>query len=233
MYRFKSFRVPIAPALFATALASQAAPVDLRYTGNDQVLATHVAINDVDNHIYVGSYAIQLTGQPGSFAAYCVEPFQDVNGLLSPYGRSPLVAAHLPPVNNTVRFDAVSKLFSSAYAGSLANGTKAAGFQLALWEVWHDDRNLTTGSIRSLANSDAGMVAEANSLLGSLATFSTVAAYDVTYYFSPDFQDFASADLALEVPEPETFALLLAGLGMLGLARRRRAGGGKAKVTAT
>lgn len=232
MYRIKSFRAAIAVALLAGAAGAPAAPVDLHYAGNDHVLATHVAINGVDNHIYVGSYAIQPAGQAGSFAAYCVDPFQDVNDLYSAYERSPLTAAHLPPVEAT-RFDAVSKLFANAYAGSLANGTKAAGFQLALWEVWHDDGKLATGSIRSLASSDPGMVIEATNLLGSIANWSSGTAYDLTFYFSPAYQDYATADLALEVPEPETYALLLAGLGMLGLMRRRPTAGSNAKITSS
>lgn len=230
MYRIKSFRAAFAVALLAAAAGAQAAPVDLRYAGNDHVLATHVAINGVDNHIYVGSYAIQLAGQTGSFAAYCVDPFQDVNDLYAAYERSPLTAAHLPPVEAT-RFDTVSKLFANAYAGSLANGTKAAGFQLALWEVWHDDGKLATGSIRSLASSDPGMVIEATNLLGSIANWSSGTTYDLTFYFSPAYQDYATAELALEVPEPETYALLLAGLGILGLMRRRPTAGGNTKIT--
>lgn len=232
MYRFKSFRAAIAVALLATTAGAQANAVNLRYAGNDHVLPTHVAINGVDNHIYVGSYAIQLQGQPGSFAAYCVDPFQEINSSYLSYERSPLVAAHLPPVE-AVRFDAVSRLFANAYAGSLANGTKAAGFQLALWEVWHDDRNLTTGSIRSLGSSDPGMVAEANRLLASMPNWSSGTPYDLTYYFNAAYQDYASATLALEVPEPGTYALLLAGLGMLGLVRRRQPGETHAKITAS
>lgn len=232
MYRIKQFRTATMAALLTLSTGAQATVAvnaNLRYAGNDRVLATHVAINGVDNYIYIGSYQIQQQGQPGSFAAYCVDPFQDVNSSYVAYERSPLVAANLPP-DQTARFAAVSRLFGNAYAGSLADGTRAAGFQLALWEVWQDDGMLTTGSIRSLGSSDAGMVAEANRLLANMPGWSAGTAYDLTYYFNAAYQDYASA-LVLEVPEPGTYALLLAGLGMLGLARRRQRDGRHAKVT--
>ena len=230
MYGFRRLSTAAAAILSLTfAAGAYGETTDLRYAGNNRVLATHVAINGVDNYIYIGSYQIQQQGQPGSFAAYCVDPFQDVNSSYVAYERSPLVAAHLPP-DQTARFAAVSRLFGNAYAESLADGTRAAGFQLALWEVWQDDGMLTTGSIRSLGSSDAGMVAETNRLLANMPGWSAGTAYDLTYYFNAAYQDYASA-LVLEVPEPGTYALLLAGLGLLGLARRRQRDGRHAKVT--
>lgn len=220
------------PALAAiallTATAAQADTVDLRYAGPDHTETTSVYVNGTTlNNLLIGSYDLQQQGQPGSFVAYCVDPFQHSNSNYQTYQRAPLTAAQLPPVE-AVRFANVSKLFGNAYAGSLASSTKAAGFQLALWEVWHDDGNLADGIIRSVGGSNAAMVAEAKDLL-TLVSGGTVVvgtssvtwtgpgtAYDLTRYSSNVYQDYVTA-----VPEPETYALLLAGLGMLGFARRR------------
>jgi hypothetical protein len=217
MSRIKNLPALAAAALLTIAGAAQADTVNLRYAGADHTTTTSVYINGATlNNVLIGSYRLEQQGQPGSFIAYCVDPFQQSSGSYSAYDRSPLVAAQLPSVE-AVRFANVSKLFGNAYAGSLANNTKAAGFQLALWEVWHDDGNLATGIVRSVGGSNAAMVAEANSLLGSMAGWSTGTSYELTRYSSASYQDFVTA----AVPEPETYALLLAGLGMLGFARRR------------
>lgn len=211
MNRLKSAAAVI--ALLAAA-GSQADMVQLKYAGNGPVLPTWVSINDVARNIWVGSYNIQEQGAP-SFAAYCVDPFQSSNGDFQGYERSPLVATHLPVVSAD-RFNNVNKLYGNAYTGSLANGTMAAGFNLALWEIWHDDGNLATGSIKAAVNSDAGMIAQANVLLGSLASWSA-GTPSLVYYANSSYQDYVAV-----VPEPGSYALLLAGLGMLGAIARRR-----------
>lgn len=224
MNRLNSAAAVIALLAAAGAQAALVDTVQLRYTGNGPVLPTWVSINDVAKNIYVGSYNIQEQDAP-SFAAYCVDPFQASSGELQSYERSPLVDSHLPtrpPVDRVDRFNNVNKLFSNAYAGSLqANGltsanTMAAGFNLALWEIWHDDGNLATGSIKAHVNSDAGMITQANVLLASLASWSA-AAPSLVYYSNATYQDYIAV-----IPEPGSYALLLAGLGMLGAIARRR-----------
>lgn len=227
MSRFKIIARIAAIALMATAAGAQADTVQLAKVSNGPVLATHVSVNGNDLNVYVGSYNLALQGQGGSFAAYCVDPFQSTysnNSTVDPdytsYQRSPLTATNLPAVGAT-RLADVQRLFGNAYPGSLTSGNTAAGFQLALWEVWHDDKNLTTGSIKTLSSSNAGMVAVASTLLAALAnpvTWPTNGrSYDLTFYSSATYQDYIAV-----VPEPETHALLLGGLALLGLVARRR-----------
>ena len=217
MQPFKHFRTAATIALLTVAAGAQADTVSLRDAGNDQVLATHLSVSGTDLNVYVGSYLLQQEGQAGSFAAYCVDPFQTSSPSFQPYDRSPLAAANLPAVQ-TDRFAAVSKLFGNAYAGSLTSATKAAGFQLALLELWYDDGVLTTGTIQTLGSSDPGMVAEAQYLLDSVAGWSVGTTYDLTLFSNATYQDYVTA-----VPEPSTYALLVAGLGMLGTIVRRSA----------
>ena len=211
MNRLKSAAMVIALLAATGAQATLADTVLLKYTGNGPVVPTWLSINGVDTNFFAGSYNIQEISTP-SFAAYCVDPFQSSNGDFQSYDRLPLAAGPLDPA----RFTNVNKLFNNAYAGSLTNGTKAAGFQLALFEIWQDNGDLTTGIIKTIGSSDAGMIAEATFLLNSLAGWNA-GAPALTYYSSAAYQDYIAV-----IPEPESYALLLAGLGMLGAIVRRR-----------
>jgi hypothetical protein len=113
--------------------------------------------------------------------------------------------------------------------GLLTNGAQSAAFQLAAWEIVSDragtgsydvyggDFRVTGGSseVRSLANSWLGIV--------------NAGQYDISQNLSVWQQDIAGStqDLAVfaPVPEPETYMLLLAGLGLMGFVARRRIDG--------
>lgn len=227
MNQIKNLRAAVVVALLTAAAGAQADTVNLRdAVSQPLVVTTSIYINDpnlsgifhgVVHNAQIGSYRLEQQTPSSSFAAYCVDPFQLSSASFQPYSRLPLSAVNLPPVQ-AARFADVSKLFGNAYAGSLTNATKAAGFQLALWEVWHDDKNLGTGSIRSSGYSDSASVTEAQNLLNSMGGWSAGNAYALTFYQSDTYQDYVSA-----APEPGTYALLLAGLAVLGVARRRQA----------
>ena len=226
----KNLRAAVALSLLAVASAANADIVSLRDQGSNLTVPSPIFINggDFSGSVtgYIGSYTIGLQTSATSFVAYCVDPFQHSNSNYQSYSLSTLVAANLPEVE-AVRFGEVTKLYANAYAGSLANATKSAGFQIALWEVWHDDKNLADGKIRKADDSNSAIFTEAQTLLTDLAgwTASTVPA--LTLYSNGTYQDYVvpagQPGSVFPIPEPGTYALLLAGFGVLGLARRRQA----------
>lgn len=223
MYEIRNLRAAVAVALLAGATGAQADFVDLKDAAVQPLVVTTSiyiiggAFAGQVNGAQIGQYQIDQQSPATSFGAYCVDPFQLSSSGFQPYRRSTLVATDLP-ADQAVRFGEVTKLYANAYAGSLANATKSAGFQIALWEVWHDDENLATGNVVSSGYSDSASVAEAQGLLSSLSNWSATGAPALTLYHSDTYQDYVSP-----APEPGVYVLLLAGFGVLGLARRRQA----------
>lgn len=206
----------IAALMFAASALADT--TSLRYAGLDSTIATEILIpvQAAPIAVHLGTYALERQSPAGSFMAYCNDPFQYSSGAFQTYGVSTL-AAELAGT----RLADVTRLFGNAYAASLTGATRAAGFQLALWELWHDDKNLNTGLVQTTANTDAGVRAEAQSLLDRLGGWSAGTPYHVTVYTNAGYQDYVTA---LPVPEPAAWATMLAGLGLAGgfVARRRQ-----------
>jgi len=201
------------------AAPAHADTVALRYAGPSATIDTQVLIpvRATPISIRMGAYDIERQSPAGSFIAYCSDPFQYSHGSFSAYDSRPL-ATHLAAA--PARLADVALLFGNAYAGSLASATGAAGFQLALWEMWHDDKNLDFGIVQATAGTSALVRAEAQSLLDQLGGWTAGTPYRITVYASDDYQDYVTAT---PVPEPAAWALMLAGLGLAGgFARRRR-----------
>lgn len=154
-----------------------------------------------------------------SFVAYCIEPNQR-------NGRAGMKLTYNVESFTGVQARHLQGLFSTAYGGLNSYNDKAA-FQLALWELVRETgstMNVTDGSF-SVASSDAASVqvsTMANSFLAQALAYSGPSHYSLTKLTNVQAQDLITATPIAAVPEPETYALFLGGLGVIGLLARRR-----------
>jgi|APCry1669189241_1035207.scaffolds.fasta_scaffold03690_4 PEP-CTERM motif len=155
-------------------------------------------------------------GSGSSFAAFCIDPFQYSNASVSDYS----VSSGLGSLGST-HASWVSNLYSQNYASSIGNATGAAAFQLALWDLAKDDGVLTTGKVQVTASTESAVVKLADSMITGAKTGPGTSPYSFSIYISPTAQDYVVASVT-PVPEPENYAMLLAGLGLMGAVVRRR-----------
>ena len=154
-----------------------------------------------------------------SFLAYCIDPFQWSSSSALPYSTVALSA-----LGTTQEAD-VTKLYSQSYAGTNGNSVNSAAFQLALWELAKDDGVLTTGGVRTTDVTNASVVAAASSMIYNAQHANAGSSqYSFNLYTNGSKQDYLVATLGsvTPVPEPETYAMLLAGLGLIGFTASRR-----------
>jgi len=154
-----------------------------------------------------------------SFLAYCIDPFQWSSS--SPLAYS---VAALSTLGSSQAAD-VSNLYSQSYASTSGNSVKSAAFQLALWELAKDDGVLTTGVVHTTGSTNSSVVAAANSMIYDAQHASSgTTQYSLNLYTNGYKQDYlvASMGSVTPVPEPETYAMLLAGLGLIGFTASRR-----------
>ncbi|RZL31818.1 MAG: PEP-CTERM sorting domain-containing protein [Rubrivivax sp.] len=103
------------------------------------------------------------------------------------------------------------------------NATQQAAFQLAVWEFTQEGSTFgtQTGTFRAVA--PLAVTALADSYIADALSFQGASAYQVVKLTSVDYQDLVIATaITAAVPEPESYALFLAGLGAIGLMARRR-----------
>lgn len=167
--------------------------------------------------------ALQYTTASGSsFEAFCVELAQgharQDQGLLS-YSEQSFTG---------VTATLLQGLFSSSYAG-VDSDWKRGAFQLAVWEITHETKpgplNVNNGVFQfefltqtSTAAEDKAMADLANSYLAAASSYSGPDQYQVTHLVHANAQDLVAVS---PIPEPSTYALMLGGLVVLGLRKRR------------
>jgi hypothetical protein len=204
------------------ALSTAAFAVALAFTGTAQATnidskSQTIYENDGAN-IFGETYAfitpwIVHNDNGHDYLAFCIDPLTGGDSDVTDYGS--LVGD--PSV-------IVQKLYETSYA-SVLYGTyhadKAAAFQLALWSVMNPGQVVlpTTGGnalSNLVATEAASMIALANDYGGPLGT------YTYTTYTSGSGASQTVLSVGA-VPEADTWAMLAAGLGLVGFMGRRHA----------
>ena len=209
-------RPGIAAAVFTLASGSALAASNL------QVVDSHsVSLFTASGGAFGAGSAIsptlwQVKYDSNTFLAFCLDPHVALSNTANSYSSGAFAAS-----------DAVKRLYEGYYASSIANvstnANSAAAFQLALWELNNDNSNLSTGELRFRSLSNV-VVSEANAMLvTATGTGSIKNLYSYTSLSSvnPASQTLLSVS---PVPEAQTWAMLVAGLGLLGFMARRRKG---------
>lgn len=214
-----------AAALLACLLAFGGAQADtVKITG---FLGGRSAGVDLDTPRNGNFSAGEFTGlwNGNSFSAMCV----DVNHDLS-FGTTYTNYTAMTPAAygfTATQVGLFNRLYTDYYATSHTNGVNAAAFQIAVWEITYDGNgtlNLGANTFTLGSGGNATAKSTAASWLSSLTPLASSAWTFTVLDSRVTGGQSATQDLlvAIPVPEPETYALLLAGLGLLGFVARHR-----------
>lgn len=194
----------VAAAVFVAAGAANAVPVTLTgVTLLAPASGIHGTLNGAPFSDGAGALRVD-TIEKGSFVAFCVE----LDAVLSP--TYPVAYDY-----TTYTQDSVARVLAKYFGG----GYSAAATQAAIWEAIYDTipGNLAAGNFT--VDAPAGLITETNSLLAAAGSL-VAGQYDpssMRVLTNARYQD-----LVTVVPEPSTYALLLAGLTGIGFVARRR-----------
>jgi len=186
-----------------------------------------IALTDPVRTGSVSAGAFNLNPPAGEIA-YCIDLAQTISfGVLyDSYTKASLAS---DGVFSNAQKNKIAQLFRGFYTSSLLNSKNSAAFQLALWEIIFEtgsslevDGALSgTRGVNYATGPDAAgsVIAIADGFLTGLGGFSTDWTGLYTYR-SPERQD---QIVFHPVPEPSTWIILSAGLGLIALVVRRRA----------
>ncbi|WP_144185244.1 PEP-CTERM sorting domain-containing protein [Elioraea rosea] len=225
--------LPLAAAFcgaFAFAAPAEASTIWVRdgnggtvFNGGPGSVTLTVRVDGVNTTVQAGAFRLQYIfseATPGGsapgwtdFLTYCLEPDE----LLGISGSTPKKGSFSEGLAGTpyaADETALTRLVNTHFADSLTSATKSAAFQVALWEVAYDAvADLGDGAFRYTAS--GAVRAQALAYLDEASWMAGTENLDVILRIG-------SQDLIVQVPEPGTMALLLAGLLGLGVAARRR-----------
>jgi hypothetical protein len=178
------------------------------FTGNNGAASISVSAGS----LLFNTRAPGTTAPLGSFAAYCVELSQHAQYAWNTY----TLTSFTPNVGKSL-----AHLYQVA-GGSPTNKDSSAAFQAAVWEITHETApgaySLDNGSFNGTFITKA-ITTQANTWLATVNDFSGPELYKAQKFASSVAQDQL---VITAVPEPESYALLLAGLGLMGTIARRR-----------
>jgi PEP-CTERM motif len=203
------------------ALSAEAQAADVTFTGfangSETVSFSLSAPNaTASGSVSAGGFATTVNGS-ASFETFCVDLYQHISfGTLYPEYTGPS-ASHV--FANSRAYADLGRLYANT--GALDTSAKEAAFQIAVWEIAYET---TAGAyaLGSGAASFSGGTAASSGALGLAASWlsglGSGTGRNIAVLESGEHQDVIYAP----VPEPETYALLLAGLGAMGFVARRR-----------
>lgn len=179
----------------------------------------------VTGHSGVGAGGFNASYDPtgaapaNSFVAYCIDLAQTFS-----WGSSFNVTENSPvSLFGNFAAGALDRLYTQHFA-SATSPTMSAAFQLAVWEIisetgasTYSALGLGSGAFQATAG-DSTARGTADTWLQNLSNGGS-GGYTLTALVGPNNQD---QMMATPVPEPETYMMLLAGLGMMGFVASRR-----------
>lgn len=225
---FKSKKVLLAVAVAAATLASGAQAADLSFavatssSGPFQVYGDSYTYAPNGSTGAMGMWQVSATNPASSFLAFCIEPFVTLPNAPGTGVTSGTYTGAAYANANASQQANVQELYDRYY-GEVSSGSAAAsrvmGFQLALWNL----QNGTPTTDWTLMVSGQPATDAAAAMVASVITPDTVARqYSLTQWSSVGATNFQDVLQAAPVPEPATYALMLAGVAMVGTIARRR-----------
>jgi len=172
-----------------------------------------------------GATASSLQGAQTSISGQASGGAGGVSASYWGYISSPYYASFTLSANTAVRFSTVATLAVSTTVGAspTASGAEFARAEVSFFAngyVGHYSQN-SNSAIYDYVGSNAGQKSFTETLNASLMNFSSSA---MSGTVTAQTYITGNSSIAAAVPEPETYAMLLAGLGVVGaVARRRRA----------
>lgn len=218
--------MPFAKSLVAAALTAAfaapalAADVDFIGYANGSETVNYTldyagTANDKSGATNAGGFLTTANGGP-TFVSYCIDLYQTINFADPAYTDYVLTAANAFTFTNPNGLNAISRFLAENHA--VTGSVSSAAFQVAIWELMYE----TSGSPYDVFGGAAtfGGNTDVLNLAQSWISVLDAATTPFSVYQSQAHQDI----LVTPVPEPETYALMAAGLGALGwVARRRKA----------
>ena len=219
--RIRSTAIAVAVAgLFA---AQPAAADTLTFGGfsNGSVSATvynaPAPVGGNPTTVSAGGFNMTNTTAGGTFQAWCVDIFSWL-AVSTNYTNVSGASFYPTSPNKVADLEALATRYLPSVTG---NATNSAAFQLAVWEIVNETAgtyNIASGNFHATS----AAAATANTMLSNLNSVTANTAQILSVW--KETPGSPTQDLAVfaPVPEPDTYAMMLAGLGLIGFIARRR-----------